>query len=261
MKLYLASLALVMMTAGCVGNVDNDAQEGAGDTEELGTAASALGGNFFDPLDGHDTSRWAKSNWANGDWMFNCGWRPDHIYHTGGSMFLKLTDMDSGGKPFSSGEYKTTNLYGYGKAETRMIATKQSGIVSSFFTYTGPSDGNPWDEIDIEFLGKNTNVVQFNYFKNGVGNHEHVHNLGFDAAAAPHNYAIVWMSNRIIWQVDGKEVYTVWGNSSTLPSAPMHIVMNMWNATVVDNWTGPFSYQGVRTARYDWAQYFANATY
>ena len=29
-----------------------------------------------------------------------------------------------------------------------------------------------WDEIDIEFLGKDTPKVQFNYYTNGQGNHE-----------------------------------------------------------------------------------------
>lgn len=177
-------------------------------------------------------------------------------------MTLKLDNTPSWGKSYSSGEYQSKSLYGYGKAETRMKPTKRSGVVSSFFTYTGPSDGNPWDEIDIEFVGNNTNVVQFNYFKNGGGGHEHVHNLGFDASAGYHNYAIVWTANKIIWQVDGKEVYSVTGTPATLPSAPMHIMMNLWNSTGVDGWTGPFSYPGYAlTAGYDWAQYFAGATW
>ena len=41
--------------------------------------------------------------------------------------------------------------------------------------YTGPSEGKPWDEIDIEFLGKDTTKVQFNYFTHGRGQKdEHV---------------------------------------------------------------------------------------
>ena len=32
-----------------------------------------------------------------------------------------------------------------------MQAIKNDGVVSSFFTYTGPSDDNPWDEIGIAF--------------------------------------------------------------------------------------------------------------
>ena len=34
-----------------------------------------------------------------------------------------------------------------------MKAIKNDGVVSSLFTYTGPSEDNPWDEIDVEILG------------------------------------------------------------------------------------------------------------
>jgi len=49
------------------------------------------------------------------------------------------------------------SFFGYGYYEVRMKAAKNVGIVSSFFTYTGPSDNNPWDEIDIEFFRKGHN--------------------------------------------------------------------------------------------------------
>ncbi len=74
--------------------------------------------------------------------------------------------------PYAAGEYRTNNLYRYGRYEVRMKPAKYSGAMTgSLFTYTGPSDGAPWDEIDIEFLGKNLNVMQTNYFgiTNGVG--------------------------------------------------------------------------------------------
>ena len=38
-------------------------------------------------------------------------------------------------------------FYSYGYYETSMKAIKNDGVISSFFTYTGPSDNNPWDEI------------------------------------------------------------------------------------------------------------------
>ena len=57
------------------------------------------------------------------------------------------------------------------------------------------------DEIDIEFLGKDTTKVQFNYYTNGQGNHEYVYNLGFDAAYGYHTYAFNWQRNYIAWPV------------------------------------------------------------
>lgn len=257
MKLYLATFALVMMTAGCNGDVDSDV---APQDPQVGTEANALGGNFFDSFSGYNSSLWTRASWAD-PWPNNCGWKQDHVSFAGGFMQLLLDNSPSAGRGFSGAELSSNSLFGYGKAETRMIAAKRSGVISSFFTYTGASDGNPWDEIDVEFLGDDTTSVQFNYFKNGNAHHEYIHHLGFDGAAAYHNYAIVWTPNSIKWQVDSQTVHTVWGDPSTLPSHPMHIMMNLWNTTGVDGWAGSFTYPGHSlTAGYDWTQYFANAT-
>ncbi|GIG23607.1 hypothetical protein Cch01nite_43310 [Cellulomonas chitinilytica] len=149
-------------------------------------AEAAIGGGFTDDLDGFDTARWYKADGYSNGGMFNAGWRADHVWHSGGVMGINLDNAGCpggcSGKPYASGEYRSTDLYTYGRFETRMkAASGGSGTVSSFFTYTGPSDGQPWDEIDVEILGKNTRQVQLNYFTNGVGGHETVINLGFDA--------------------------------------------------------------------------------
>jgi endo-1,3-1,4-beta-glycanase ExoK len=224
--------------------------------------AYAVGGTFFDALDSYDTSRWYKSDgWTNGN-PFNVGWRADHITHASGIMSLRLdnTSCPSGcsGKPYASGEYRTNDFYGYGKFETRLKAAAGSGLVTSFFTYSGPSDGLPHDEIDIEILGKDTTKMQVNYFVNDVGGHEVLVDLGFDAAAAYHNYAIVWSAGSIKWYVDNSMVYMVSATPCTaLPSVPGRIMVNLWAGTGVDSWLGPFSYPGTPIyAQYDWIQYF-----
>jgi hypothetical protein len=164
---------------------------------------------------------------------------------------LRLDNVASSGKPYSGGEYRTIDTFSYGRFETRMIAAKGSGIVSSFFTYTG----SPWDEIDVEILGKNTTQAQFNYFVNGVGGHERVVDLGFDASAGYHTYAVDWQPNSIAWYVDGVLKHTATGSPSTLPSHPMQIMMNLWNGIGVDGWLGPFSYSAPLSASYDSVTY------
>ena len=155
------------------------------------------------------------------------------------------------GKPYASDEYRTNDVYGYGTYTVHMRAAKASGIVSSFFIY----NGTPWDEIDIEFLGKDTTKMQTNYFTNGVGGHETLINLGFDASAALHNYSIVWQSGSIKWYVDGVLVVTENGSRGALPRNPGKIMMNLWPGTGVDSWLGPFTYTGPITAQYDSVQY------
>ncbi len=223
-------------------------------------ATTAIGGSFTDNFDGFNTGRWHKADgWSNGS-MFNVGWRADHVWFSGGVMGLNLDNASCpggcSGKPYASGEYRTNDHYSYGRFETRMKAVKGSGTVTAFFTYTGPSDGQPWDEIDVEILGKNTTQMQTNYFTNGAGGHEKIINLGFDAAAGYHNYAIEWWNQGTInWFVDGRLVHQENGSRGALPTRPMRMMLNLWPGIGVDGWLGPFNYSGRLTATYDWARY------
>ena len=136
-----------------------------------------------------------------------------------------------------------------------MQSIKNDGVVSSFFTYTGPSEDNPWDEIDIEVLGKDTTKVQFNYYTNGQGNHEYMYDLGFDASEGYHTYGFDWQEDSITWYVDGKAVYTA---NSDIPSTPGRIMMNTWPGIGVDSWLKAFDGTTPLTARYQWVTYKKN---
>lgn len=209
-------------------------------------AATHMGEGF----DYYNSSLWEKADgWSNGG-MFNCTWRANNCNVSNGVLELSIT-RDNGSKPYAGGEYRSRNNYGYGLYQVRMKPAKNPGIVSSFFIY----NGSPWDEIDIEFLGKDTTKVQFNYFTNGVGNHEYVYNLGFDASASYHTYGFNWQPNYIAWLVDGKEVYRAYSN---IPSHPGKIMMNIWPGIGVDSWLG--AYNGVTPLRayYDWVSYDSN---
>lgn len=208
--------------------------------------------HFSDGFDYANTGAWSKADgWSNGG-MFNCTWRASNVNFSGGVMNLTINRDYQGSKPYSGGEYRTNSTFGYGLYQVRMKPCKNPGIVSSFFTYTGPSDGTPWDEIDIEFLGKDTTKVQFNYFTNGAGNHEYVHNLGFDASTSYHTYAFNWQPNYIAWLVDGREVYRAYSN---IPRNPGKIMMNIWPGTGVDSWLGSFNGRTPLNAYYDWVSY------
>ena len=179
-----------------------------------------------------------SDGWTNGS-MFNCTWRKANVVFSDGSMKLKI-DLDGDGTgaiPYSGAEFRSKDFYGYGMYEVEMKPIKNDGVVSSFFTYTGPSDNNPWDEIDIEFLGKDTTKVQFNYFTDGHGSHEYIYELGFDAADDFHTYGFDWQEDKITWYVDGEEVYTA---DKSIPSTPSKILMNVWPGTGVDGWLNEF---------------------
>lgn len=197
---------------------------------------------------------WKKTDgYSNGD-MFNCTWRADNIAFTkDGLLRLSLTSPSPG--VYDGAEYRTQEKYSYGKYEIRMKPAANPGIVSSFFTYTGPSEGEPWDEIDIEFLGKNTRQMQLNYFTDSQGGHEQVIDLGFDASREFHWYGFDWQKDSITWYVDGKPVHTATEN---LPSTPGRIMMNLWNGTGVDSWLEPYDGTAPLHAYYDEFRYTPN---
>ena len=192
--------------------------------------------------------------WTNGG-VFNVTWWKDQVIKEDGYIRLVL-DRDAhprGNIPYASAEVRSHKFYGYGRYEVSMKAARAKGVVSSFFTYTGPSDNNPWDEIDFEFLGKDTTRVQLNYFCNGVGNHEYMHDLGFDAAEDFHRYAFEWRPDRIDWFVDGERVHTAY---DSIPSTPGKIMVNLWCSTGADHWTGPFDPSVLPlSACYEWISF------
>lgn len=203
-------------------------------------------------LDNHDASEFEKSNWSNGD-MFNCKWVPQNISFENGIMDMKIDQAADG---YTGAEYRTKQYFGYGLYQVCMKPIKNDGVVSSFFTYTGPNDGTPWDEIDIEFLGKDTTHVQFNYYVNGRGGHEYWYDLGFDASQEFHTYGFNWYEGGITWYVDGSPVYTA-PSADIFPSHPGKIMMNVWPGTGVDDWLNAYNGNTPLHAYYEWLSWDA----
>lgn len=217
------------------------------------TALALTTTHFADSFNSYNTAAWTKSDgWTNGN-MFDCTWRASNVNFNNGVMDLTINkDTQGGTTPYAGGEYRSNDTFHYGLYQVSMIPAKNTGVDSSFFTYTGPSDGTPWDEIDIEFLGKDTTKVQFNYYTNGVGNHEYLYNLGFDASKGYHTYAFNWQPTYIAWLVDGKEVYRA---TSNIPSHAGKIMMNLWPGIGVDSWLGAYDGTVPINAYYDWVSY------
>lgn len=200
-----------------------------------------------DSMSSLDSYTWrASDGWNNGA-PFNVGWRADHVDIYANQLRLTLDNTpcvtnaaSCSNQPYAAGEYSSAQLLGYGQVDFYAQPAAMNGVVTGLFLYTGSSDGNPHDEIDIEFLGNDTTQVQFNYYVGGVGGHEKLMALGFDASKASHHYTIAWSATDIRWYVDGVLQHTVSG--VTLPSSPMRIFSNIWATTGVDTWAGAFIY-------------------
>lgn len=226
---------------------------------EGGSDALVPSFKLIQPMDSHDTVNWIVSgDWANGD-PFVSGFCASQVSFGQGAlsqgvMNLSLETKNCAGKSYASGEYRTKTFYGYGYYEARLKAAPGAGIVTGFFTYTGPSDGNVHDEIDVEILGKDPTKLQVNYWTNGV-EHPTTIALGFDASQDYHTYAFDWQPSAIKWYVDGKLVHTETGSNGALPSTAGRIMANLWacNAT---SWCGSYTPSATPVlASFDWIGY------
>lgn len=189
-----------------------------------------------------------RHGYSNGG-MFLSYWNRDNVNLNNGIAEISLYD-DNDRNYGAEIRCRSGVLYGYYGA--RMKTFKKSGTVQSLFTYNGGQ--YIWDEIDIEFLGKDTTKVQFNYYHNGVGGHEYLYNLGFDSSLDFHDYGFKWDRDKITWFVDFKPVYQVkaslgqWG----------YLMLNVWAGKneQTRNWLGTYEPSTERyTAYYDYLSY------
>lgn len=235
-----------------------------GQTENLTDEPLKATTTIADWSEGEAPAVFESDGWTNGK-PFNVQWTANNVAYEKGVAKLTISDNPSGSEEtfteYYGGEMRTYQYFGYGDYEVRMKPAKKAGTASTFFTCTGdydtnPNTGkpNPWDEIDIEFLGQDTTKVQFNYYVNGVGGHEYMYDLGFDASEDFHTYGFRWAEDYITWFVDGKPVYRVDATeSSPMPSTAGRMLMNYWcGASAAENWMGKYSDPGEEGPEYQW---------
>jgi endo-1,3-1,4-beta-glycanase ExoK len=262
----MIALAALAAGAGCA--QDDDLATTTVEARPGGGGGVTPQGSFIDLLNSFDTTRWAKADgWNNGS-PFLSSWRADHASFVAGQLSLKLTDGgDSNASTWYSGELRTTGYHGYGCFEAMFKPVAAPGVITSLFTYAGPSDngGNgQWNEIDLEFVGVDTTHLQTNYWTNGVGGHEVEIALGFDAAASFNQYGFKWTSQGISWWVNRQPVHEE--SYDPLDPTPLaaqslqKVMMNIWAVDPSDqqavDWAGEFTGAGTPAdARYKWVRY------
>lgn len=197
----------------------------------------------FDPA-----TQYLTDNATHGDWISSAH-DPKNAHFRAGVMALAIEKRPYKGKPNSGSEFLRQGMYGYGRYEVVMKPPGGSGLVSSFFTYTGPWQGDPHDEIDIEFLGKNTRQLHLNYFRDGREHGSIYIDLPFDYTEDFHIYAFEWTPGRIRWFVDGEQVHEASG--LLVPTTTGMAMASVWSGgppTV--EWLGPNKWQPGAAAVY-----------
>lgn len=255
LALTATTSAGTLMLAGCGPD---------GQTENLTDEPLKATTTVADWSEGEAPAVFESDGWTNGN-PFNVQWTANNVAYEKGVAKLTISDNPDGSEEtfteYYGGEMRTYQYFGYGDYEVRMKPAKKAGTASTFFTCTGdydtnPNTGkpNPWDEIDIEFLGQDTTKVQFNYYVNGKGGHEYMYDLGFDASEDFHTYGFRWAEDYITWFVDGKPVYRVDATESNpMPSTAGRMLMNYWcGASAAENWMGKYSDPGEEGPEYQW---------
>lgn len=163
----------------------------------------------------------------------------------------------------SGAELYSVDTVKYGRWEIRMRAGAKSGTVSSFFLYYNRSHeghGEPWRELDIEILGKNAKGFQSNPITGTAEKRapaEKFHETEVDLAKTFHTYALEWTPDSIVWELDGKRIRKIQGDTQVvgLRSKPMSYRMNLW-ASAWPDWSGPFELKDLPACQFiNWIRY------
>ncbi|KAJ2853541.1 transglycosylase [Coemansia erecta] len=183
---------------------------------------------------------------------FNIEWCPQNVYQSNGTLSWRL-----------SSECGTTISYPwdfqYGKIEGRIRMAPGSGVVTTMLL-AGPA---PADELDWEWVGKDTWTAQSMYFVKGQRvdpNAQYFHtpgNVAQDMSTGFHNYAIEVNKDSIKWYIDNWLTRTLPKSSGVpFPSAASGARMGVWDGSQTSGWAGTVNWaQGPFVAEMQWFKF------
>ncbi|MBW6425252.1 glycoside hydrolase family 16 protein [Rhizobium sp. XQZ8] len=210
----------------------------------------ATGKSFVEEFDRIDRSFWFVSDgWNNGKHQ-NCTWSKNQVKAENGALQLTFEQAKTKDRDYACGEIQTKQRFGYGTYEVRMKSAGAQGLNSAFFTYIGPTDKKPHDEIDFEVLGKNTGQVQVNQYVGAKGNNEKLVPVAGGADQGFNDYAFIWEENRLRYFLNGKLVQEV-TDKAKIPSNGQKIFLSLWGTDTLKSWMGAFAYSQPSTMTID----------
>lgn len=213
--------------------VEDDEQPPVADIEIAPVPEAAPPAENGDPVitlmgDTLNENAWYVSRHENNKGFYGADWKRENITNVSEGTALSLKRDATSAQGFTASEIKSRKIYGYGTYEAVMRPARGSGIVSAFFTYTGPYSGNPHDEIDFEFLGADLTKVHVNYWRGGKTGDSAVIDLGFDAGDAPHLYTFEWREGSIVWKVDGQVIHQTIAEDPMVPVTFGQVHFSTW---------------------------------
>ncbi len=180
-----------------------------------------------------------------------------------GILSLGLTNLEGDTKPYAGVEMRSRETLVFGKVEASVRFASGSAVVSSLVLIYTPWPPDDWNELDIEFLGRNDDQIQFNHMVNippaepatGHIQFPQLTTLDFDPSADFHTYTIEWEPGEARFSIDGVLYHTATEEMARLV-LPQNILMTIW-ASDAAGWAGAVDDTTVPTAvEYDWIRVY-----
>jgi len=225
----------------------------------LGLAAGLVAGQaigmdqdgFVEDFTTLDRDRWFVSDgWSNGPHQ-SCQWSARAVNIQGGVLRLSLDRESSSSDDYICAEIQSEERFGYGAFEAVVRIPFASGTNSNFFTFIGPPQNQPHNEIDFEFIARTGPTLQTNTYVEGTGGNE-----ALTPVADPddwHEIAFIWEPDRLRWFLDGILIRDV--DRDKVPDLPQKIYLSTWSTTVLTDWLGPFQWDGPLVFQVDRVSY------
>ena len=157
----------------------------------------------------------------------------------GSNSVLRLTlrQERTSVREFTSASLCSRQRYLYGRFVAEVRPANVPGSITGVFLHRN----SPRQEIDIEFLGKDTSKILVNVYYNpgsegarmeyGYRGTPAAIDLGFDAYEDFHRYEIEWCPTSIRWHVDDRLVCErVNWDPTPIPHLPMQFNVNLWHS-------------------------------
>lgn len=163
-------------------------------------------------------------------------------------------------KPYKGAELYSLQSFLHGRMEMRMRMVRGSGLLSTFFTYKNGSEiaGTPWEETDIEVLGKNdAKTWQSNLITgNPRMTSEEVYTATTSLADGYHTYALEWTPEYVSWTFDGTMVRKTEGGQASSLINPETLRFNAW-ASNASGWAGALDESALPAYQFvNWIKYY-----
>ena len=150
---------------------------------------------------------------------------------------LTLREERTAVRQFTSASIASRERYLFGHFVAEVRPSNVPGLITGIFLHRN----SPRQEIDLEFLGRDTTKLLVNVYYNpgadgtkleyGYRGTPTLIDLGFDAASEFHRYEIEWCASSIRWRVDGRLVHErlMW-DPTPIPHLPMQFNVNLWHS-------------------------------